>query len=468
MDRSLRLYRVNLLIVLLLWVSCTLPLAQAQTIIQVKETNSPQNMVLLIIDGMGSHYVCPGHIPYALDGRSITPAQVPILDKIILEGVLIPSIHVPFPKTGRAHSVITTGYSEAEQEMVEYPYATIYDLLKDREFLSIAIMHKGDFTQLRSKQDIILCSESNSINEPSLNVQINGDHVPVDIINELEYWEQKLPAYLEGTGGMERYFAYTDWELDALEDIISMMAKQHPETTYILTVNVGVVDSAGHYRGVDGYIDTIEALDNNLEQVYEAAQSSNTAFIITADHGMAFTTSNASRGGHASDEYYSNEAVTVPLIMVSPNLIPSVIHEKFQQEDIAATLLSIFDIPERPKYSDGVAIQVKDYVTLAVSSDMLADVEIFQGTHKIAGGTGDNEYIFNGLKSKISYTIRLIYKEEIEEQTVFLNEDCMVRFDTAACKEKQGNNYLWRKRIAFVLIVLVIIAGLLVISRIQD
>jgi 2,3-bisphosphoglycerate-independent phosphoglycerate mutase len=204
------LVKISLLILLLASLLSLSPLAAAHTRIDVGETNLPQNMVLLIVDGMGSRYICPGSVPQALDGAPINPAEVPILNKIISSGVLIPAVKVPVPKTGVAHSVIITGYLKAEQEMVEYPDATIYDVLEDKEFLSIAIMHKGDFAELRNEQDIILYSESNSIEAPAVDVQVNDNHVPADIISELEYWEQKLPAYLQDTDGIERYIAYAD------------------------------------------------------------------------------------------------------------------------------------------------------------------------------------------------------------------------------------------------------------------
>jgi 2,3-bisphosphoglycerate-independent phosphoglycerate mutase len=248
------------------------------------------------------------------------------------------------------------------------------------------------------------------------------------------------------------------------------MAQRHPDTKYILTINVGVVDSAGHYRGVDGYIDSIEGLDSNLEPVYEAARNSNTAFVITADHGMAFKTADAPRGGHASDEYYSSEAITVPVIMVSPNLAPGTVKNECDQADIAPTLLSILDLPGRPNYADGQTVHVKDYVSLGVSSDVQADVEIFQENDMISRGTGDSEYIFTGLAPKVNYTIKFIYNNEILEQTVYLNEDRMVRFETAVHvnDDKVKKNDVWRKRIASLLIFLVIVAGLLAISRIKE
>jgi len=225
-------------ILLFLFLTLLLPLAGAQTIVDVGETTPPQNMILLIFDGLGSSYINPDAPPQALNGEPIRTANTPKLQSMISEGLLIPNVKVPTPKTGPAHSVIITGYSRAEQEMVEYPGATIYDILGEEGFLSIALMHKGDFSNLRNEQDIGLFSESNSITEPVLKIQINNDLAPADLINELENWAQKLPEYLEGTEGLDSYIAYETWELDASRHIVTFMARSHPDIRYIFTINV--------------------------------------------------------------------------------------------------------------------------------------------------------------------------------------------------------------------------------------
>lgn len=460
-----------LLVFLALWVTVS-PLADAGTIIDVGETDTPQNIVLLVIDGMGSYYVSPGGSPRALDGSPIVPADVPSLEDLIDKGVLVPDLAVPTLSTGPAHSVLITGYSGAEQETAGFPQATIYDVLRDEGFLCIAIMHKGDFAQLRDEQDVILYSQTNSINEPSIEVQVNNVYVQAGIIEELEYWESELPGYLEGTDGIDRYTAYGQWELDASKDIVSLMAARYPETKYILTTNVGVVDSAGHYRGADGYIDSIEGVDSGLEALYEAARSGNAAFVVTADHGMAFKSADSARGGHASEEYYCGEAATVPMVLVSPNVVPGVLNGEFGQEDVAPTILSVLDIPQQPRYANSKALPVKDYASLWVTSGTRAeaDVEVYQGGTLVSNGSGDSMYIFSGLKPKINYIVRVSYGDGTLEQEVYLDTDRLVRFEagTQAGSENGWETLVSRESIASVLIIFVIIGGLLVISRIKD
>ncbi len=470
MISGLRVYRYGLSVFFILWVSFSIPLTGAQTTIEVGETNPPQNIVLLIVDGMGSAYVTPGSTPLALNGDPVESADMPVFKNMISDGILLPRIIVPTPSTGPAHSVIITGFSGAEPEMVEYDYATIYDVLKDEGFLCIAIMHMGDFSEMCNEQDIILYSPSNSISTPSLQVQVNNAGVPVNILRELEFWEKELPGYLKGTDGLESYIAYSNWELDASRDIVSLMARQYPDVRYILTINVGVVDSAGHYRGVDGYIGSIEGVDSKLEPLYSAARESNTALVITADHGMAFKTPESSRGGHASEDYYSSEAVTVPLLIISPNVAPGTDWGRYGQEDLAPTLLSILDIPAQLRYSDGEAIPVKDYADLWVSVNSESDVEVIQGSEIVSGGFGDIMYIFTGLKPKINYTVRVFNGRNTLEQSVHLDVDRLIRFETVVSDDDTivWNGRTLRRYVASVLIFIVIIGGLLLINRIRD
>lgn len=460
----------NYKITFILLIIIIIPSALAQTHIDAGKTNPPSNIILLIIDGMGSKYISPNCIPTALDGTPVSHADVPIMYEMISHGVLIPDIQVPVPSTGPAHSVIITGYSGADQETVELPDATIYDVLNNEGFLSIAIMHKGDFTQLRNKQDIILYTESDSIKEPSLSLQINDNNIPDDIVKELKYWELKFSSYQKETKGIESYTAYADWEINASKHLVSLMAKKHPKMRYILTINIGIADCAGHYRGIEGYITSIEALDKLLEPLVQVAHDSNTALIITADHGMAFRSANATRGGHASDDYYCSESVTVPLIMVSPNIITGVIDKNFNQQDIAPTILSILDIPQQLQYSNGNILPVKQYTNLWISSDIEADVKIIQEEKSILNSTGDSQYFFSGLKPENNYIVRFSKDDEIFEEAVKMDIDRHIEFDINIPDniEKKLDHELWRKRIASAMIILVIVVGLLVIRRIKE
>jgi len=52
-------------------------------------------------------------------------------------------IRTQIPSTGPAHSIIVTGYSGANEEIVGYPDATIYDITRQHGFVNLAVMEKG-------------------------------------------------------------------------------------------------------------------------------------------------------------------------------------------------------------------------------------------------------------------------------------------------------------------------------------
>jgi len=79
------------------------------------------------------------------------------------------------------------------------------------------------------------------------------------------------------------------------------MATNRPGQKYLVTVNAGAVDASGHHRNNYGYIDCIECLDAELSPLYELCKKNNLAFVLTADHGMAFS-KDGSKGGHQSEK----------------------------------------------------------------------------------------------------------------------------------------------------------------------
>jgi len=133
-------------------------------------------------------------------------------------------------------------------------------------------------------------------------------------------------------------------------------------------------------------------------------------------------------------------------------------------------LLSILDIPTQLRYSDGEAIPVKDYADLRVSVNSESDVEVIQGSEVVSGGSGDIMYIFTGLKPKTNYIVRVFNGKDILEQSVHLDVDRLIRFDTVVSND---DTIVWdgrttRRSVASVMIFIVIIGGLLLINRIRD
>ncbi len=151
-------------------------------------------------------------------------------------------------------------------------------------------------------------------------------------------------------------------------------------------------------------------------------------------------------------------------------MVPGIDHGEYAQEDLAPTLLSILDIPSQPGYSDGEVIPVKDYANLRVSVDCESDVEVIRGSEMVSAGSGDILYIFTGLRPKINYIVRVNSGKDILEQSVHLDVDRLVRFETVVSND---DTIVWdgrtlRRYVASVLTFIVIVGGLLLISRIRD
>lgn len=432
--------------------------ALAVSEITVNDVKRPQSAILFIVDGLGSSYYYPDTFPSALDGSSLTRART----QNMIFGTMIQDMRTAHPVTGIAHSIIVTGFSNSTEEIAGYPDATIYDVTKRHGFVNIAVMEKGDFMELRNEQDLILFAENNSIDEPLLSIEaINPD----DGVYELMYdWKKELSNYLKDKKGIEKYSAYNRWGIDAANAIAIDMIKKHPSQRFLLTANIGAIDSGGHNMGDDDYIKLIEALDADFNTIYKTAMDNNIALFLTADHGMSFSTINARRGGHSSEKYSTKiESLKIPLVILSPNAEAGIIGGEYLQEDIAPTLLSVLDLPNTLQYADGKAINVKKYATLFVKADSKYQVSLWNNGQKISERS-DSELVFTGLPLNSSYTLKATGEGGTFEKKVSLDSDKNIIFD----RSEEGFNIGKRETIAIVLILIVNIVGLIIIRRIKD
>ncbi len=98
---------------------------------------------------------------------------------------------------------------------------------------------------------------------------------------------------------------------------------------------------------IDRYDSEIRAADETIGAVVRAfrERSPDALVIITADHGEEF----GDHGGryHGSSVY--EEQVRVPLLMQAPGIAPGVVSRPVQTVDLLPTVLSILDIPVRPR-----------------------------------------------------------------------------------------------------------------------
>ncbi len=446
---------IILLFLLLFSISNT---AFAVSEITLNKVERPQSAILFIVDGFGSSYYYPEYSPSALDGSLLIKAKMQNLSF----GARIVDIRTGHPVTGIAHSMIVTGFSDANEETVGYPGATIFDVTKEHGFVNIAVMETGDFSNMRNEQDIILYAQNNSVDDPLISIQ--AENAPAGIYDIMYEWKMKLPAYLDNMKGVKKYAAFNRWGIDAANAVATEMIQKHPSQRFLLTLNVGAIDSGGHNMGDDDYVRLIETLDADFYPIHKTALDNNIALFVTADHGMSFATLNARRGGHSSDKYLTRlESMRIPLVILSPNTVTGVIGGEFGQEDIAPTLLGVLDLPSHLQYANGNAINVKKYASIFVRSDPKYQVSLWNNGQKVSEQS-DSELIFSGLALNSSYTLKATGEGLDFEEKVSLDSDKQFNF----IKTDRGSSISNRGLIAIILILIVNIAGLMIIRRIKD
>lgn len=423
--------------------------------IRLNNIQRPDSAILFIVDGLSPSYFYPELTPRGLDESELSKAAAPNLTF----GTRFPDIRTPIPSTGPAHAVIVTGYSKADEEIAGYPDATIYDITRQHGFVNLAVMEKGDFQNLRDEQDIILFAQNNSIDEPLISIQANK--APSGIYELMYDWKMKQPEYLNKKKDREKYSAYNRWAIDAANAVAVYMKKNHPSKRFLLTVNIGAIDSGGHNLGEDDYYRLIEDLDRDIFPLYITAKENNIALFFTADHGMSFAAKNARRGGHSSDKYsVRQESLRIPLSIISQNSVAGTITGEYHQEDIAPTLLSVLDMPASLAYADGKNLNVKNYATIFVQADKAYTVSLWKDGQKVSENSG-SDLVFAGMPLNMNYTIKASGADKTHEERLFLDSDRLLKFNS-----REGLDY--RGIIAIILILAVIISGLFIIKRIKD
>ena len=368
--------------------------------------NTPNGAVFVIVDGLGSYYLFPELKGETIAGESIQRARLQTLPKIWENGFRISEMIVPVPVTDKGHSVLVTGNPKADPEMVGYTDASFMEVFRQEGFICIGVMQRGDFETMRKKFDIIIYDKSNSVNNMDFTIQENifysdssdfnfDSSQKQKIIREIrsvfESQQQKAASYADTKDTSEKYAGYNRWGLDTAYEALSIMEK-YPDQKFIIVINVGAVDSTGHYRGYYAYLDAIERLDKDLDKIYQKCRRNNLFFILTADHGMAFETVDKKSGGHSSAKYSkTKESLHIPFIISGNNIKKSAVHfDAANQEDVAPTLLSLFNIPTAPRYSQGEILPAKELLTLSLQFPTSESVQLYRSD-------GTETQIFNSL-----------------------------------------------------------------------
>ena len=315
--------------------------------VQVGPMSQPAGAVILVIDGLGSSYVYPEHNAYALDG---SPLEKAVLFNLTGGGARAVDVRVPVPETSKSHSVLVTGRSEADWEQLG---PTVFDAAREEGYLCLAIMERGDSMSILVDMDAVLYLEENALHgaEPIPGFR---SHAPQGLRTLFLQWRDRFAQY-SAPQGMAGYAGYNAWALDAAANTVEHLIGK----PFIMLVNAGAVDSAGHNLNVSGYLETVQALDGPLGQLAAACKKNNVLLVVTADHGMVFP-DREGKGGHSAEKYATQlEALRVPLLFQGPGIKELNLGGGWSEVDIAPTVLAMLTISS-DKSAEGVVLPVRE------------------------------------------------------------------------------------------------------------
>jgi 2,3-bisphosphoglycerate-independent phosphoglycerate mutase len=449
-DRNLKFFPA-LLSLTLLFIFFAFPApAFALTEVEVSPVNTSDGAVVLIVDGFSASYIYPELMPHSLDGTPLEKARLENIPKICEKSARIQEFRVPQTFTEGGNSVLITGNPGADTELVGIKDATFCDVLHKAGYLCIAVMENGDFGPICAEQDVLVRDANNSINDMKITLE-RYDHssdtpeapeIPEGLLKVLNDAADKAPDYVKSKETREKYSGYNRWGLDTACAVIKYMAANRPGQKYLLTVNVGAVDGSGHHRDNYGYVDCIECLDADLSPLYELCKKNNLAFVLTADHGMAFS-KNGAKGGHQSEKLSAAEDTQlVPLIVHAQDVKSGVIEGKHSQEDFAPTLLGILDIPDRPRFATGKQIILTGHADLKVKLPGKGSAELMTDGKLIASPKNDDQFLFLGLEPGNTYKISAALDSgnvlEEQEKEICLENDSVIEFVEKGHKEREN------------------------------
>jgi len=364
----------------------------------------PDGVVLLIVDGLGSYYLFPELTGKSLENESAGHAYLHTISEMWENGFRISRMKVPVPATESGHSVIMTGNRKANAEIVSYTNSTFLDVLREEGFICIGVMQRGDFESMRNKFDVIIYDKTNSVNNMEFTIQKNDfpasdPEITRRLVSAFEAQQRNTSSYTNIKDTSEKYAAYNRFGLDAAALALDVM-ENYPDQKFILVINVGGTDSTGHYRGYYAYLDSVERLDADLEKLFEKCRRNNLLFILTADHGMSFEALDKKSGGHSSTKYSkTNESLYIPFIVFGNTIKSGAVYmPDCGQEDIAPTLLSIFEIRPAPRFSQGNILPAKKYASLYLEFPAAESFELYrqEGDRNVSVfSTGDSFETFS-------------------------------------------------------------------------
>jgi 2,3-bisphosphoglycerate-independent phosphoglycerate mutase len=404
--------------------------------VEVGDMAKPSGAVICVVDGLGSSYVYPEERAYTLQGWPLGRAT---LFNLTADGARVADIRARVPETEKSHCILVTGNLDAEPEMLG---PTIFDIARGKGFLCLALLQRGDFAGMLAEQDIVLYSANNSLHEePILGARASA---PQELLRLLETQRDRFGDY--NAEGPEAYSQYNRWEIDAACDLLPRLPDK-----FLMLINLGGADSAGHYLGSSGYLRVIEDLDAPLGKLKEACLERNAVLLITADHGMSFP--DKGKGGHASTTYSRRlESLRIPLAVFGPGVEELSLGGIRFEEEIAPTVLSLLGLPQNLSCSSP-PLPLKERYQLEVRGAR-GSIELLQKGEPLASLPGEEDCLFQGLK-RGSYTLR----SRSGSQEICINGDRVVTLS----EEEDGH---WRQILGVILILAINLAGMAMIIRI--
>lgn len=410
--------------------------------IQVGPIAQPEGAVILVVDGLGASYVYPEHGAYALDGSPLGKA---VLFNLTGGGARAVDVRVPVPETTKSHSVLITGSSDADPEFLS---PTVFDAARQKGYICLGILERGDSMPVLQEMDAVLYLGDNTLHgaEPIPGFR---EYVPPGIRALFQEWRDRFAGYTSEQG-LPGYAGNNAWGLDAAADIVEHLSGR----PFVMLVNVGAVDSAGQNLGAEGYLQTVQALDEPLGQLAEACRKNNVLLVITADHGMVFP-STKGKGGHSADKYAARpEALRVPLVLFGPGVEELNLGGRWSEMDIAPNVLDILNISSNLT-NEGRSLPLRESYDLRIKGAP-AGLELWRGGALLANGSTGGEYNFRGLPRGL-YTLKAGGKSF----RILVNGDRTM--DLAGKAAIPGS---MKKILGVILILVINLAGVAIITRI--
>jgi len=400
----------------------------------------PSGLVLLVVDGLGSSYIYPEHRAYALDG---SPLEGAVLFNLSGGATRVVDVQVPVPETTQSHSVLITGRADVDPG---HPGKTVFDAAREEGYLCLGLLQRGDAMPVLQEMDAVLYLDDNSLHGaepiPGFRAGAAASLSPI-----LQKWRDRFGRYT-GEQGTLAYINYNAWALDAAADLVGNLSGRK----FIMLVNAGGTDSAGHELGAEGYRETVAALDEPLGKLAETCRKKHVLLVVTADHGMVFP-NREGKGGHSAEKYADRlEARRVPLVFLGPGVEELNLGGSWSETDIAPTLLSLLNISADLE-GNGKEMPVAESFRLAVSGAP-EDLALWQGEERLAEGSA-GQCIFWGL-SRGAYALRAGEKEW----------PVTVNGDVALDLGRPGLGEGWKRIVGVVLILVINLVGAFALVRI--